>query len=55
MSQKERDINIITLGQTGVGKTSILNRLKNDIFMIMNYQHLLLIFLFSKKNMKKES
>ena len=32
MSQKERDINIITLGETGVGKTSILNRLKNDSF-----------------------
>ena len=32
MSKKERDINIITLGETGVGKTSILNRLRDDTF-----------------------
>ena len=32
MSKKERNINIITLGETGVGKTSILNRLRNDTF-----------------------
>ena len=32
MSKKERNINIITLGETGVGKTSILNRLRDDTF-----------------------
>ena len=32
MSRGERDLNVITLGETGVGKTSIINRLKDDTF-----------------------
>ena len=32
MAREERDLNVITLGETGVGKTSIINRLKNDSF-----------------------
>ena len=29
MSEKEEDINIITLGECGVGKTSIIKRIRD--------------------------
>ena len=32
MDREQRDINVITLGETGVGKTSIIQRLKDDSF-----------------------
>ena len=32
MEIEYRDLNVITLGETGVGKTSIINRLKDDSF-----------------------
>ncbi len=32
MEMEYRDLNVITLGETGVGKTSIINRLKDDSF-----------------------
>ena len=32
MEKEYRDLNVITLGETGVGKTSIINRLKDDSF-----------------------
>ena len=48
MSNKERDINIITLGETDVGKTSILNRIKNDTFH-ENEQSSQLISIFIQK------
>ena len=54
MSNKERDINIITLGETDVGKTSILNRIKNDTFHENENHHNLLVFLSKKDHMKKE-
>ena len=40
----EKTLNIITLGDAGVGKTSIINK-----------NHIVKVFLLSKKNMKKES
>ena len=57
MFKNEKDINIITLGETGVGKTSILNRLRNDSFHDNETSSNLIskVFLFSKKNMKKEN
>ena len=55
MFKNEKDINIITLGETGVGKTSILNRLRNDSFHDNETSsNLINIFIQQKKYEKRK-
>ena len=50
MSEKEKDINIITLGECGVGKTSIIKRIRDEAF---DKEEPTTEFVFSFFNIKK--